>query len=144
MIVFDTNVVSEAVKPDCELAVLRWLQTCAADTIYTTVINVAELQAGIESLPDGKRKLNLKTSVAEMIETAFADRVLPFDMECANCFGVIIGRMKRMGKPISMADGQIAAIAMVHNLAIATRDTQPFLDVGLKVVDPWVEDQALK
>jgi toxin FitB len=144
MIVFDTNVISEAVKSDCDAAVLRWLQTCGVESVYTTAVNVAELMAGIESLPEGKRRFDLKSSIEIMLEKAFSGRLLPFDIECANCFGEIVGRMKRIGCAISMADGQIAAIAMVHRFAVATRDTQPFIDAGLPVVNPWLHDQILK
>jgi toxin FitB len=142
MIIFDTNLISEIVRPVCNPAVQLWMRTCDANSISTTAVNLAELRAGIEYLPQGKRKETLRQSTDQLLEALFQKRFLSFDAECANRFGELLSRMRRLGRAIGTADAQIAAIAMVHDYQIATRDVQPFLDAGLTVVNPW--DQVLK
>ncbi len=138
MIILDTNVVSEPMKPNANPAVQRWLDQQVAETLYLTAINLSELLVGIEILPDGKRKEGLDTALAELVARLFGSRILSFDQQAAMVYAPLVNRARIGGRIISVADGQIAAIAAVHGFAVATRDTEPFFAAGVTVINPWV------
>jgi predicted nucleic acid-binding protein len=137
VIVLDTNVVSEPMKPGGDHRVESWLDEQLAETLYITSISLSELLLGVELLPDGKRKEGLAVALRELLETLFGDRVLPFDLQAAIMYAARISKARAVGQAISMADGQIAAIAAVHGFTVATRDTAPFVAAGVPVVNPW-------
>ena len=137
MIVLDTNVISEPMRPHGSPAVRTWLDRQVAETLYLTATSLAELLVGIEILPRGKRKEGLATALAELVGTLFGSRILPFDQQAAAAYALVVGRARAAGTIISVADGQIAAIAAVHGYSIATRDAAPFRAAGLLVIDPW-------
>jgi len=137
MIVLDTNVVSEPIKPKGNPAVQAWLDQQVAETLYLTATSLSELLVGIEILPDGKRKEGLGAALAELLAGLFESRILPFDQQAAMAYAPLVGRARADGHIITVADGQIAAIAAVHGFAVATRDTEPFEAAGVPVVNPW-------
>jgi predicted nucleic acid-binding protein len=137
VIILDTNVVSEPMKPDADRAVQAWLDEQIAETLYVTSISISELLLGVELLPDGKRKDGLAAALSDLLVTLFGDRVLPFDLDAATQYAARISKARTAGRAISMADGQIAAIAAVHEFTVATRDTAPFVAAGVPVVNPW-------
>ena len=137
MIVLDTNVVSEPIKPKGNPAVQAWLDQQLAETLYLTATSLSELLVGIEILPDGKRKEGLGAALAELLAGLFESRILPFDQQAAMAYGPLVGRARADGRIITVADGQIAAIAAVHGFTVATRDTEPFEAAGVPVVNPW-------
>ena len=137
MIVLDTNVVSEPMKPSGNSALRAWLDQQAAETLYLTTTSLSEPLVGIEVLPDGKRKDGLATALSELIVRLFGSRVLAFDQQAAMAYAPLIGRARASGCHISVADGQIAAIAVVHGFIVATRDTAPFVAAGVSVINPW-------
>ncbi len=139
MIILDTNVVSETVKPNCDDAVLDWLDSQNPENLYFTSIGVAEIYVGLELLPDGKRKSNLAQEVVEAIEDLFEYRIMPFDADSAMVYANMMVELKKAGKPISIFDAQMAAIARCNRFAVATRDTRPFIDCGLDVINPWTK-----
>ncbi len=137
MIILDTNVVSEPLKLKSDTTVQEWLDNQVAETLYLTSTSLAELLTGIEILPLGKRRATLSAMVAETVEKLFRDRILPFDREAATIYAELHGRARALGRVISFADGQIAAIATAHGFAVATRDSAPFEAAGVRVIDPW-------
>ncbi len=137
MIILDTNVVSEPMKPDGDRAVQAWLDEQIAETLYVTSISISELLLGIELLPDGKRKEGLAVQLSDLLVTLFGDRVLSFDLDAATKYAERISKARVAGRAISMADGQIAAIAAAHGFTVATRDTALFVAAGVPVVNPW-------
>jgi len=137
MIVLDTNVVSEPIKPKGNPAVQAWLDQQVAETLYLTATSLSELLVGIEILPDGKRKEGLGAALAELLAGLFESRILPFDQQAAMAYAPLVGRARADGRIITVSDGQIAAIAAVHGFAVATRDTEPFEAAGVPVVNPW-------
>jgi predicted nucleic acid-binding protein len=139
MIVLDTNVVSEPMRPGGNPAVAAWLDQQAAETLYLTTTSLSELFLGIELLPKGKRRQSLEDTLGELLDRLFGSRILPFDQAAAMVYAPLIGRARAAGNSISVADGQIAAIATVHGFSVATRDTAPFVAAGVAVVNPWVE-----
>lgn len=137
MIILDTNVISEPMKPNGNPAVITWLDRQLAETLYLTATSFSELLVGIEILPDGKRKQELSIALKELIIKLFGPRILPFDQQAAIAYAPLIGRAKLKGQSISVADGQIAAIASVHGFTIATRDVAPFVAAGVPIINPW-------
>ena len=138
MIVLDTNVISEPLKPLADPAVIRWLDAQDPETLYLTATNLAEILIGIALLPAGTRKRGMELAMQSLLTKLFAGRFLSFDREAAIAFALLGSRAAAKGYSISVADCQIAAIAAVHGFAVATRDTAPFLAAGVPVVNPWV------
>ena len=136
MIILDTNVVSELMRPDPDVRVRQWVSGRRADELATTAITVAEIRYGIERLPDGRRKEGL-LSAATALFAAFGDLVQPFDALAATSFGPITDRRASLGRPIEGFDAQIAAICRVRGAALATRNVKDFLETGVAVIDPW-------
>lgn len=136
MIVLDTNVVSEAMKPTPDAAVLAWLDAQVSDTLFLTSVTIAELLFGIGSLPAGRRKSS-PSEVFEGLAALFEGRVLDFDTRAGRHYADIAIKARASGKGFPLPDGYIAAIAARHGYAVATRDTSPFAAAGLKVINPW-------
>ena len=140
MILFDTNLISEAIKPECDPRVRDWLKTVDYREPCTTAINLLEVRSGIAILPEGRKKTGLHQLTEAYVAAVFADRLLPFDSSCATAFAHIHAEMKRLGRAISFADCQIAAIALVADCPVASRDVAPFRNAGLRVINPWTDE----
>lgn len=140
MILLDTNVVSEAMKPEPHRGVRDWLDAQAAETLFLSSVTVAELLFGIGVLSRGKRRENLATALDGVLEL-FAGRILPLDTEAARRYAGLAVRARAAGKGFPTPDGYIAAIAAAHGFAVASRDTSPFMAAGLTVIDPWKTTQ---
>lgn len=138
MIVLDTNVLSEAVRPTPQQRVLDWLAAQQAATLYTTTISEAELLYGIASLPGGRRRSALAETMRRMLSEDFAGRVLIFDRPAAREFAVIASVRRSKGRPISAFDAQIASIARAQGAAVATRNVSDFEGCGIDIIDPWI------
>ena len=136
MILLDTNVISEAIKPDSHPTVRAWLDAQAAETLFLPSITIAELLFGIGALPDGRRKSILAARIDGLLE-AFAGRILPFDTSAARRYADLAVKARAAGKGFPTPDGYIAAIAAAHDFALASRDTSAFKAAGLTVIDPW-------
>ena len=137
MILLDTNVVSEAMKPEPAPAVRTWLDAQAAETLYLSSVTIAELLFGIGALPKGRRRDRLNAAIDGVLEL-FADRILPFDIKAARRYAELAVSARAAGKGFPTPDGYIAAIAAAHDFAVASRDTSAFTAAGLTVIDPWM------
>jgi len=138
MIVLDTNVLSEAIRPLPARRVLDWLAAQEPNGLFTTTISEAEFLYGLALLPAGKRRTSLQAAARRMFDEDFAQRVLPFDRAAAAAFALIAAARRKKGRPISEFDAQIAAITRIHGARIATRNVEDFQDCGIEVIDPWV------
>ena len=136
MILLDTNVVSEAMKPAPDEAVRAWLDEQAAETLFLSSVTIAELLFGIGALPKGKRKVNLAAAL-DGVRDLFETRILPFDTAAAQRYADLAVAARAAGKGFPTPDGYIAAIAAAHGFAVASRDTSAFEAAGLVVIDPW-------
>ena len=137
MIVLDTNVVSEPIRPKGNPAVLAWLDRQAAETLFLTSTSLAELMTGIALLPEGRRKDWLNSTLGDLLAKLFGRRILPFDQQAAMAYAGLFSRARLAGRAISVADCQIAAIAQTQGFTVATRDTAPFVATGVPVINPW-------
>lgn len=136
MIVLDTNVVSEAMKPEPHPAVRAWLNDQAAETLYLSSVTLAELLFGISSLPAGKRK-DLLAQALDGLLGLFRERVLPFDTDAARHYAELAATARSAGRGFPTPDGYIAAIAASRGFIVASRDTAPFEAAGMSVINPW-------
>lgn len=139
MMVLDTNVLSEALKPLPSVAVLDWLASQEPSSVFTTTITQAEILYGIETLPAGKRRMRLLAALKKMFAGEFEGRILPFDEDAARAYAGIVAARDAAGRPISQFDAMIAAIARSHRAAVATRNTADFEHCGIDVVNPWTK-----
>jgi predicted nucleic acid-binding protein len=137
MIILDTNVVSELMKPAPDRKVLKWVAEQPDATLYTTSITQAEILHGVLLLPAGRRRNAVKIAAESMFNEDFAGRILAFESEAAAAYAALAVERRRAGRPISHFDAQICAIARSTGAAIATRNVSDFDGCGVKVVDPW-------
>ncbi len=139
MIVLDTNVLSETMRPKPADVVMRWMRAQPSASLFTTTVCAAEIFFGLGLMPAGRRRTALEQAAAATFDEELADRVLPFDYEAAKAFAEIAAGRRKLGHPINELDAQIAAIARCRGAALATRDVEDFADCGIKIISPWVE-----
>jgi toxin FitB len=137
VIVLDTNVISELLRPQPAPQVEAWLSDQDGATVFFTTVGEAELRHGVALLPAGKRRDALENAIEGMLSEDFFDRILPFDRAAASTYAAIAAERRAAGRPISQFDCQIAAIALANQAAIATRNTNDFSGCGVVVINPW-------
>jgi hypothetical protein len=142
MIVLDTNVVSELMRAEPAGPVVAWLDRQFVSDIHLSAVTVAELFYGVARLPAGRRKDEIASRVEGMVSEFFGHRVLAFDEPAAGHYAEIVVARERLGRPVGIADAQIASICRRHRGVLVTRNTDDFADVGVELVDPWVVGQA--
>jgi predicted nucleic acid-binding protein len=138
MVLLDTNVVSELARSEPNPVVLAWAMRLPRGALYTSAVTEAELRFGVALLPEGRRKRVLIAALERMFATLLVGRVLPFDRDAAAPYATFMAERRRLGRPVSTADAQIAAIARARGAALlATRNTADFEGCGVAVCDPW-------
>jgi len=137
MILLDTNVVSELMKVQPAETVLAWLNGQSSDKLYLSAVTIGEIAYGLRVLPDGKRRSGLRERFERFVALAFDQRVLSYDESAGRIYGELMGDRKELGRPMSVPDGQIAAIARRDHLAIATRNAVDFDHCGIDVINPF-------
>jgi len=137
MIILDTNIVSELMRPAPERMVLQWFSSQAAEDLHVTGVTMAEILYGIELISSSRRRDVVRAAAEKMFGEVFADRILTFEDRAARAFSQIASSRRRQGKSMSGTDAQIAAIARVHGATLATRNTYIFDGCGVKLVNPW-------
>ena len=138
MILLDTNIVSEPLRPAPDTRVIAWIDAQPLETLFLSAIPVAELRAGVALLPAGKRRTGLQQNLEKRVLPLFAGRVLPFDLACTQAYAELMARARKAGLAIATADGYIAAIAATNGFTVASRDTGPFEAAGAAVINPWL------
>lgn len=137
MIVLDTNVVSELMRQAPEAGVASWVDRFPAADVLVTAVTAAELMYGVARLPDGRRKRELHITVEGLLTEDFRDQILPFDAPAAAHYAEIVAAREGAGRPISMADAQIAAICRNWRAGLATYNVDDFADTGIDTLNPW-------
>ena len=140
MIILDTNVISETLRPRCEPAVRDWLNGFSEEHLFTTAVTITELLTGLEIMSTGRKRTELALLIEKRVLPLFQSRILAFDFNAARACAAIFADMRKRGRSIGFPDCQIAAIAKSYGYAIATRDVRPFLDAGLNVINPWADE----
>ncbi|PMC74553.1 type II toxin-antitoxin system VapC family toxin [Brachybacterium sp. UMB0905] len=142
MIIADTNVVSEFMRPRPDPAVLHWARSVGTDELHISVITVQEIQYGVESLPAGQRRAQLTRAWERMLDL-FERRTLAFDNDSAQYTARILAQARSQGRPMSVLDAQIVGTCVAHGAALATRNTRDFTGVdGLRLIDPFATPSA--
>ena len=137
MIILDTNLVSEPLKPSPHPGVVHWLNAQEPATLFITSINLAELLAGVETMPQGKRRDALAQALSSQVNALFEGRVLHFDTRAAQCFAACLAGAQAQGNPVGFADCAIAAIAKSHGFVVAPRNVRDFQGTGVELINPW-------
>jgi len=137
MILLDTNILSELMRPVPEKGVEQWFADQPDASVFISAITEAELRYGVALLPAGKRRSALTAVIEDMLGEDFTGRILPFDSAAAVAFAEIAATRRQAGRPIAQADAQIAAIARSRGAALATRNVPDFDGCGVDVVNPW-------
>ena len=137
MIILDTNVVSELMRPAPEPRVLRWFGSQAAEDLHITAVTMAEIFFAIELIATSRRRDVLRAAAEKMFETVFGDHILTFEDRAARAFSQIASARRRQGKLISESDAQIAAVTRIYSATLATRNPYVFEGCGVRLVNPW-------
>jgi predicted nucleic acid-binding protein len=137
MVVLDTNVVSELMRDVPHAGVLVWVDDRLTRQLFVTAVTEAEVRTGVAFLPEGRRRRRLAEAADRAFRGLFSGRILPFDSEAAHTYAEIAAARRASGRPLSQADGQIAAIARSRGMAVATRNVRDFADTGIDLIDPW-------
>ncbi|MBA4252720.1 type II toxin-antitoxin system VapC family toxin [Serpentinimonas maccroryi] len=139
----DTNVLSELMRPQPDAAVLAWMERQTPAGLYTSAITMAEIEAGLALMPSGQRQRALQAAAATMFEQDFAGRLWAFDAAAAQGYAQVKAQRHRAGRPIGHADAQIAALALIHEATLVTRNLTDFAGIeGLGVLNPWASSCA--
>ena len=141
--ILDTNVISELTNPVPDPVVLAWWNRQRLTDMFTTTITEAELRYGLAIMPAGRSRNNLTVEVENFLALEVAGRILSFDRAAARAYAIIYADRRLRGRPTSPSDCQIAAIALVHGMAVATRNTSDFTDCGVDLINPWSPEGTL-
>lgn len=144
MIVLDTNVIAELMRPQPEPAVLAWADGLVPAEVGITAMNEAEILHGLIRLPEGRRKQALLDSWQALVPALLGDRVLSFHREAAHWYGEVLVRREQIGRPIATADAVIAATALAQGAQLATRNVSDFTGLGLDLINPWDQPEPLQ
>ena len=137
MIIADTNIISEWMKPIPDSSVITWLDKQEATNLFITTISIAEIYYGLNALPLGNRRQTLEKAFSDSIMEAFQYRILAFDEKSAQIYGYLMGHRKSLGRPLSILDGQIASIASANKMHLATRNTRDFYECSIQLINPF-------
>lgn len=137
MLIVDTNLLSDLMRPAPSEKVAQWFERQPLDRLAITAVTVGEILYGLDRLPGGRRKADLSARFVEVLRRAFPARVLAFDDAAAAAYARIRGDRDRAGRPIGVNDAMIAGIARSRGGTVATRNVADFEQCGIAVLDPW-------
>ena len=139
MILLDTNVVSAVMASKPSLAVLAWLDAQDTDHLFLSTITIAEIGYGLRILPEGQRRKGLETGFRAFVARGFEHRTLSFDVAAAGHYAEIMALRRSIGRPMSVPDAEIAAIALANGMALGTRNLTDFEACGLDLINPFTD-----
>jgi toxin FitB len=138
VILLDTNVISELIRPSPDTAVRHFLLSQSSDELFTSSVCEAEIRYGLARMPTGRRREDLTARIATFLIEAFPGRILPFDTGCAAIYGEIRASREAAGRPITVEDAMIAAAARAHGAILVTRNLADFDGAGIELINPWL------
>jgi len=136
-ILLDTNVVSEVMRKLPSKKVINWLNSHNNIGLFISSITIAEICYGLRILPEGQRRQLLQSRFEQFISQGFADNIITFNEAAARAYAEIMGVCKEKGRPMSLLDGQIAAIAQTNYLSLATRNITDFENCEIELINPF-------
>ena len=139
MLILDTNMLSEMMRPEPERKIADWIVRQPSDELFTAAVCQAEIPSGLAVMPSGRRRADLEEAARSMFTDDFAGRVLPFDTKAANAYAEIFAARRNAGRPSGTTDLMLAAIARVRGASVVTRNVADFEGVGVVIVNPWDE-----
>lgn len=139
MIVLDTNVLSALMQSAPDPAVVNWLDSQPSESIWTTSVTVFEIRYGLNILPAGKKRRILQDNFEQALQQDLEGRVLDFDVSAAQEAAIIAAQLRSAGRPVEIRDVQIAGIVAARRGALATRNTEHFIETGVLLINPWEE-----
>jgi predicted nucleic acid-binding protein len=137
MILLDTNVLSELLRPRPERKVVDWLLGQDRSMLFTTAVSRGEMLYGVLILPDGQRKARMHQEVLAIFATDMAGKVLPYDSDAADAHAAFAAERRAHGREVAQADCMIAGIVRSRRATLATRNVRDFQDCGITLIDPW-------
>lgn len=137
MYLLDTNVVSEAVKPQPDAKVLHWLQTNSPSHFYISALSIGELEQGIVRSPNPKRAKELRSWLENELKPGFRNRILGLDEAVMTTWGRITGEALNKGRPASLLDSLLAATAITHQFTLVTRNVRDVSMFNVVTFNPW-------
>jgi predicted nucleic acid-binding protein len=137
LILLDTNIISEVMRPAPDPRVICWLNGADAGILHVSTISIAEILYGLDLLPAGRRRVGMEEQVEAFLLKGFSQRIMSFDKGAARHYGPLMADRRRAGRPMAAPDGQIAAIARSRAMALATRNIRDFEACGLALINPW-------
>ncbi len=137
MILLDTNVISELMRPKPDPGVLAWADGLDPEAVAITAMNEAEILHGLARLPAGQRQVQLRQSWEALVAELFSGRIWPFTSEAAHWYAELLRQRERLARPMATADAVIAATALAHGVPLATRDVHDYAAIGLTLINPW-------
>ncbi len=140
MILLDTNIISELMRPEPEARVVRWVDSLDRSNIGITAITIAEILYGVGALPDGALKKHLFEAASAMFDDYLFGHVFAFDHRAAIEYAHIVVKREQTGHPISMPDAQIAAICLINDAKLITRNTKDFVNIDITLYNPWIDE----
>ena len=133
----DTNCVSELVRVKPEPRVLEWMETAEETLLHLSVLTLGDLRKGLAVLPQGRRRTRLEAWLEVDLRGRFSGRILPVDAAVADRWGLLAARARRIGAPLPIVDGLLAATALHHNLTMVSRNVCDFAAAQVPVLNPW-------
>jgi toxin FitB len=134
MWLLDTVTLSEATKQRPDPRVMEWLYSQPSELLFASVLSLGEMRFGIERLPPGPKRDRLRSWLSVLMDTRFADRILPFQVAEALTWAEVRIHASRT---LPVTDALIAATALSNGLTIVTRNERDFLALGVPVLNPW-------
>lgn len=133
----DTNGVSELVARQPDPHVTNRVQGLDPEGMFLSVVAIGELNRGIQKLPVSRRRSVLANWLTGDLLVRFGDRVLPLDVPVMMTWSALVARQEAAGQKIPAIDSLVAATAIQHGLALATRNVRGFQPIGVAIVNPW-------
>jgi toxin FitB len=139
MLLLDTNVLSALMARERPAAIAHWLAAQPAALLCTASICRAEILAGLEIMPPGRRRSDLEEAAVALFADDLRGRVLPFNSTGADIYARVLADRRRSGRPTAPVDLIVAATAVSHDADIVTRNVRDFDGCGVAVINPWDE-----
>lgn len=137
MIILDTNVLSELIKPAPSKVVAGWLNAQPQSQLAATAMSLLEMRTGATVLAEGRRRVELLGLIDRLFDQMFGDSLLVFDAKAAIAFSEIVAQRRSAGRPIGTMDAMIAAVARTKEATVATRDIDGFSGIAVPLINPW-------